>query len=122
MKALHDFLPQAQGKDWHLANAGQRVQIIKKCDKNWGKLEFGTELVTSNDGSLATLLGASPGASVSVQAMIHLLERCFEGRMKDVVWQKKMQQLVPSYGESLIENADLLHQVRDRTLKTLKLV
>ena len=122
LKALHDFLPQAQGKDWHLANAGQRVQIIKKCDKNWGKLEFGTELVTSNDGSLATLLGASPGASVSVQAMIHVLERCFEGRMKDAAWQKKMQQLVPSYGESLIENADLLHQVRDRTLKTLKLV
>ena len=122
LKALHDFLPQAQGKDWHLANAGQRVQIIKKCDKNWGKLEFGTELVTSNDGSLATLLGASPGASVSVQAMIHVLERCFEGRMKDAAWQNKMQQLVPSYGESLIDNADLLHQVRDRTLKTLKLV
>ena len=121
LKALHDFLPQAQGKDWHLANAGQRVQIIKKCDKNWGKLEFGTELVTSKDGSLATLLGASPGASVSVQAMIHVLERCFEGRMKDAAWQKKMQQLVPSYGESLIENADLLHQVRNRTLKTLKL-
>jgi len=121
MQALNEFLPQAQAKDWHLANAGQRVQIIKKCDKNWGKLEFGTEIVTSTDGSLATLLGASPGASISVQAMIHVIERCFSTQIKGDNWQKKMRALVPSYGESLINNKDLLLQVRQRTLKTLKL-
>ena len=121
MQALHEFLPEALAKDWHLASAGQRVQIIKKCDKNWGKLEFGTEIVASADGSLATLLGASPGASISVQAMIHVIERCFGAQIKSSDWQKKMRELVPNYGESLIDNKDLLLQVRQRTLKTLKL-
>ncbi len=121
MNALREFLPNAQSADWQLANAGQRVQIIKKCDKKMGKLEFGTEIVAAQDGSLATLLGASPGASVSVQAMIDVIERCFSNQLNTNTWQKKMKQLVPSYGESLIENADLLKTVRTRTLNTLKL-
>ena len=121
MRALREFLPQARSEDWQLANAGQRVQIIKKCDEKMGKLEFGTEIVASNDGSLAALLGASPGASVSVKAMIDVLERCFAAQLKTSAWQQKIKQLVPSYGESLIENADLLKTVRARTLKTLKL-
>jgi len=121
MNALRDFIPQAESKDWQLANAGQRVQIIKKCDQQWGKLEFGTEIVTAADGSLATLLGASPGASVAVQAMINIVERCFSTQLQDSAWQHKLKQLVPSYGESLIEDAALLKQVRTRTLKTLQL-
>ncbi|WP_020168483.1 MULTISPECIES: malate dehydrogenase (quinone) [Methylotenera] len=121
MRALREFLPQAKSEDWQLANAGQRVQIIKKCDEKMGKLEFGTEIVAAQDGSLAALLGASPGASVSVQAMIDVLERCFSAQLKTPAWQQKMQQLVPSYGESLIENADLLKTIRKRTLSTLKL-
>ena len=121
MRALREFLPQAKSEDWQLANAGQRVQIIKKCDEKMGKLEFGTEIVAAKDGSLAALLGASPGASVSVQAMINVLERCFATQLKSPEWQQKMQQLVPSYGESLIENADLLKTIRKRTLSTLKL-
>jgi malate dehydrogenase (quinone) len=121
MHALHEFLPQAESKDWQLANAGQRVQIIKKCDQQWGKLEFGTEILASADGSLATLLGASPGASVAVQAMIDIVERCFSSQLQEKSWQQKLKQLVPSYGESLIEDAALLKQVRARTLKTLKL-
>ncbi|MES2579557.1 MAG: malate dehydrogenase (quinone) [Pseudomonadota bacterium] len=121
MQALREFLPQAKSEDWQLASAGQRVQIIKKCNEKLGKLEFGTEIVASQDGSLAALLGASPGASVSVQAMIDVLERCFPTQLKTANWQKKMKQLVPSYGESLIENAGLLKTVRKRTLNTLKL-
>ena len=121
MRALREFLPQAKSEDWQLANAGQRVQIIKKCDEKMGKLEFGTEIVASQDGSLAALLGASPGASVSVQAMIDVIERCFASQLNTYVWQQKMKQLVPSYGESLIENADLLKTVRTRTLSVLKL-
>ena len=121
MNALREFLPNAINGDWRLEDAGQRVQIIKNCEDNWGKLEFGTEIVAAKDGTLAALLGASPGASVSVQAMIDVLERCFSVQLNSATWQKKIKQLVPSYGESLTENADLLKTVRNRTLATLKL-
>ena len=121
MNALRQFLPNAVNADWKLEDAGQRVQIIKNCNKKWGKLEFGTEIVAAKDGTLAALLGASPGASVSVQAMIDVLERCFSAQLNEADWQQKMKQLVPSYGESLIENAGLLKATRTRTLETLKL-
>jgi malate dehydrogenase (quinone) len=67
------------------------------------------------------LLGASPGASTSVQAMIEVIERCFKQRMKSAEWKLKMKEMIPSYGESLDENVKLLHEVRSRTLRTLKL-
>lgn len=117
--SLQEFYADAVEADWELASAGQRVQIIKGCDTKGGRLEFGTEIVTSKDGTLASLLGASPGASVSVQAMLEVIERCFSSRMSD--WQPKLKQMIPSYGESLDENAALLHTVRERTLATLKL-
>ena len=122
MDALRAFLPQANSADWQLANAGQRVQIIKNCEDNWGKLEFGTEIVAAKDGTLAALLGASPGASVSVQAMIDVLERCFAKQLNSTDWQQKMKTLVPSYGESLIDNASLLKKVRQHNLKVLNLM
>ena len=121
MDALREFLPQANSADWKLANAGQRVQIIKKCEKKWGKLEFGTEIVATQDGSLAALLGASPGASVSVQAMIHVIEQCFGTQLKHQVWNEKLKSLIPSYGQSLIVDSDLLRKVRKHTLSTLQL-
>ena len=121
MATLSHFYPEAKNTDWHLENAGKRVQIIKRCDDKGGKLEFGTEIVASEDGTLAALLGASPGASVSVQAMINVIEKCFSTQMQSTAWQAKMKTLVPSYGESLVENAELLRNVRARTLKTLKL-
>jgi malate dehydrogenase (quinone) len=116
MDALRRFFPEAKDGEWTLANAGQRVQVIKH-----GKLEFGTEVVTAADGTLAALLGASPGASVAVQAMINIVERCFRERMQDAGWQLRMKDMIPSYGQSLIENADLLRSVRARTLSTLGL-
>ncbi|HZV98211.1 MAG TPA: malate dehydrogenase (quinone) [Methylophilaceae bacterium] len=119
--SLSNFYPQAKAEDWSLAIAGQRVQIIKNCSEKGGKLEFGTEIVASQDGSLAALLGASPGASVAVQAMIDILERCFRERMKDDAWQSKMRDMVPSYGESLVDDAELLKAVRQRTLSVLAL-
>lgn len=121
MNALRDFLSNAVNSDWTLENAGQRVQIIKQCNEKWGKLEFGTEIVAAKDGTLAALLGASPGASVSVKAMIDVIERCFSQQMKSDAWQQKMKALVPSYGESLINDATLLQSTRKRTLSTLKL-
>jgi malate dehydrogenase (quinone) len=121
MQTLRQFYPKAQNADWHLESAGKRVQVIKHCDDNGGKLEFGTEIVAAQDGSIAALLGASPGASVSVQAMMNVLERCFADDSKAEAWQQKIKSLVPSYGESLIENEALLKTVRARTLKILKL-
>ena len=121
VKSLRNFYPQAKAEDWTLANAGQRVQIIKGCDHKGGKLEFGTEIVASKDGSLAALLGASPGASTSVQAVIEVLERCFAERMQTSDWQNKMKQMVPSYGASLVDDAALLKTVRTRTLAALGL-
>lgn len=120
--ALRNFFPEAQEDDWVLARAGQRVQIIKKDAQGRGKLEFGTELVASQDGTLAALLGASPGASIAAKAMIDVLERCFAKRMASDAWQRKMQEMVPSHGHSLLEDAKLLDQIRPRTLATLKLV
>lgn len=121
VKSLRNFYPQAKAGDWILANAGQRVQIIKQCDDKGGKLEFGTEIVAAQDGSLAALLGASPGASTSVQAMIQVIERCFDKRMQTSEWQTKMKAMVPSYGESLVKDAKLTKMVRDRTLASLGL-
>ena len=121
MQALRQFYPQARDEDWHLEHAGKRVQIIKNCDEKGGKLEFGTEIVAASDGSLAALLGASPGASVSVQAMLDVLEKCFKNEMASEAWQEKLKQAIPSFGESLIENAELLKKVRQENLQTLKL-
>ena len=122
VKDCVDNWDKAKAEDWRLEIAGQRVQIIKKDAKGHGKLEFGTEIVAAKDGSLAALLGASPGASTAVQAMIDVIERCFKDRIASPEWQGRMKTLVPSYGQSLVKDADLLKQVRQRTLSTLKLV
>jgi malate dehydrogenase (quinone) len=119
--SLQEFYLDAKEEDWELASAGQRVQIIKTCESKGGRLEFGTEIVTNNDGTLASLLGASPGASTSVQAMIAVIEHCFPERVASIEWQQKLKQMIPSYGESLDENEELLHLVRERTLATLGL-
>ncbi len=121
MASLKDYFPSADPQDWTLAKAGQRVQIIKKNADGSGKLEFGTELVASRDGTLAALLGASPGASIAVHAMLGVLERCFKERLASEAWQARLKAMMPSFGQSLIENPDLLQSVRTATLKTLKL-
>ncbi len=118
--SLRDYFPGAEAGKWTLAQAGQRVQIIKKDGKGRGKLEFGTELVSSKDGSMAALLGASPGASVAAQAMIEVIERCFAERLPEGL-QDRLKALVPSYGESLVEDAALLERIRPQVLDTLNL-
>jgi malate dehydrogenase (quinone) len=120
MDSLREYFPQAVSDKWTLADAGQRVQIIKKDGTNGGKLEFGTELVAAKDGSLAALLGASPGASVAVQAMIEVIERCMTDRL-DEGWQTQLKEWIPSYGESLIEDDELLNRTRENTLSVLGL-
>lgn len=122
VNALRNFYPEAKEQDWTLAKAGQRVMIIKKDENGKGKLEFGTEMVTAKDGSLAVLLGASPGASTSVQAMIEVIERCFKDKLNQPSYKKKMLEMIPSYGQSLIENETLLNKIKANSLKTLKLL
>lgn len=117
---LRGYFPNCKEDDWTLAEAGQRVQVIKKDAEGRGKLEFGTELVAAKDGSLAALLGASPGASVSVQAMIEVLERCFKDKMQSE-WKARLKEIIPSYGEDLKTNEALLNSIREHTLSTLKL-
>ncbi len=121
MKALREYFPNAKDEDWSLAIAGQRVQIIKKDPKLGGKLEFGTEVVASTDGSVAALLGASPGASVATQAMLQVLNKCFGKQMASEAWQTKLKTMIPSYGQSLTNDPALLQDVRQRTLSTLGL-
>ena len=128
MESLREYFPNAQSKNWTLAQAGQRVQIIKKEGSAGGKLEFGTELVAAKDGSLAALLGASPGASVAAQAMIEVIERCLASRLDarldaplEGSWKNRLKEWIPSYGESLIDNRELLMSTRENTLSVLGL-
>lgn len=119
--ALREYLPEAEAKDWQLAIAGQRVQVIKKDKNEGGVLEFGTELVTSADGSLAALLGASPGASTAVAVMIDVLKKCFAAQMETAEWKEKIKMIIPSYGEKLSDNGALVKTVREQTTKLLEL-
>jgi malate dehydrogenase (quinone) len=115
MKALREFVPTARLEDWSLEVAGQRVQIIKKDPVHGGKLEFGTELVTSADGSLAALLGASPGASTAAATMLDLIGRCFKEQAQTEAWQSGLRRMVPSFGHDLSKDPERLKTIRDRT-------
>jgi len=121
MAALREYFPNARREDWELEVAGQRVQVIKKDPKRGGVLEFGTEVVSAADGSIAALLGASPGASTAVSIMLGLLDRCFRNKLTTTAWQTKLKQMIPSYGESLGRNAQLLEEIREHTSEVLGL-
>jgi malate dehydrogenase (quinone) len=118
--ALREFFPNAKQEDWRPEVAGQRVQIIKKDPTHGGILEFGTELVGSADHSIVAMLGASPGASTAVAIMIQVIEDCFAEKLKNGGWFVKLKELIPSYGQSLAENA-LCQQVRATTAAVLNI-
>ena len=121
MEALREYLPDAKSEDWELETAGQRVQVIKKDAEEGGKLEFGTEVITSADGSIAALLGASPGASTAVSIMLDVMNRCFPEKMQSEAWQEKLREMIPSYGQSINANIPLLRQARYNAAQVLKL-
>ena len=121
MRKLNVFMPAAELKDWKAMFAGQRVQIIKKDAKGRGSLQFGTEVITSSDGSLAALLGASPGASTVVDIMLQVLERCFGTEMQSNEWKDKLIQMVPSYKRSLEENITHFNECRSQTAQVLQM-
>jgi malate dehydrogenase (quinone) len=121
LAALREYLPNAHPEDWELAMAGQRVQVIKKDDKEGGVLEFGTEVVSAADGSLAALLGASPGASTAVSIMVSLIQRCFPAQAAQPEWQEKWRRMIPSFGQSLNDNPALVEEIRAFTHEVLGL-
>ncbi|CAE09891.1 malate dehydrogenase (quinone) [Wolinella succinogenes] len=121
IEVLKEYMPKAEFGDWELKIAGQRVQIIKPDAKNRGSLQFGTEVVASNDGSLAALLGASPGASTAVEAMLGVLEKCFKKELETPLWKEKLQEMIPSYGHPLSDDLGRLNENRRYTSGLLHL-
>jgi len=120
MEELREFIPNAKSEEWDLVVAGQRVQVIKDtAEGGKGTLQFGTEVITAADGSIAALLGASPGASTAVHVMLEVIKKCFPQHMKE--WQAKIKEMIPSYGVSLMENPELLHEIHTSTTETLGL-
>ncbi|HHK1997171.1 TPA: malate dehydrogenase (quinone) [Pseudomonas aeruginosa] len=121
LEALRKFYPEARAEDWRLEVAGQRVQIIKKDPKKGGILQFGTELVAAHDGSIATLLGASPGASVTVSIMLGLIERCFPEQARSPEWSAKLKEIFPAREKELESDAELYRSVSSRCSEVLEL-
>jgi malate dehydrogenase (quinone) len=118
IESLKEFVPFADAKDWELYEAGQRAQVIKPT-KSGGVLQFGTEVIAAKDGSIAGLLGASPGASVSVSVMLDVLRKFYPEQPAS--WQKTYAKLIPSFGKSLNSNPELARKSLAATAKTLKL-
>lgn len=116
--ALRDFVPSAQDTEWEKVVAGQRVQVIKPNGRG-GTLEFGTAVVNAADGSIAGLLGASPGASTAVDAMVDVLKRCFPAKFAD--WTPALEEMIPSLGRDLAEEPALFTEQFERSTRTLKL-
>ena len=118
VQALREFAPGAVDSDWELDVAGQRVQVIRRKGAG-GVLEFGTTVLSAADGSIAGLLGASPGASTAVPAMLDVMERCFADQWQS--WQPKLKEMVPSLGTELSNEPKLFDEVWAHGSKILKL-
>ncbi|TLX57500.1 malate dehydrogenase (quinone) [Stutzerimonas nosocomialis] len=121
LETLRGFYPEAKAEDWRLEVAGQRVQIIKKDPKKGGILQFGTELVAARDGSIAALLGASPGASVTVSIMLELIERCFPEKAQSQAWASKLAEIFPAREKLLAADAEVYREVTARSDERLGL-
>ncbi|MEV7429919.1 malate dehydrogenase (quinone) [Nocardioides sp. NPDC092400] len=119
LKELQAFFPDARAEDWEKITAGQRVQVIKDVPGQGGVLQFGTEVITARDGSIAGLLGASPGASTAVPAMLDVMARCFPDEMAD--WRPSLEKAIPSYGRRLSDDPELARTVLAQTSYSLDL-
>ncbi|MFJ7921007.1 malate dehydrogenase (quinone) [Lysinibacillus fusiformis] len=120
MEELREFIPNAKSDDWDIIVAGQRVQVIKDTEAGGkGTLQFGTEVVSATDGSIAALLGASPGASTAVHVMLEVINKCFPQHINE--WEAKIKEMIPSYGLSLAEHPELLKEINATTDEALRL-
>ncbi|WP_407662559.1 malate dehydrogenase (quinone) [Microbacterium saperdae] len=115
--SLRTFMPTAKDEDWTLIDAGQRAQVMKKDPEKGGVLQFGTEVVAASDGSIAGLLGASPGASTAVPIMLSLLKSCFPEEYPG--WEAELRALIPTFGEQLNKDAALAEESTTATAATL---
>jgi malate dehydrogenase (quinone) len=119
MAALREFMPTAKDRDWELITAGQRVQVMKKDPEKGGVLQFGTEIITGAEGTIAGLLGASPGASTAAPIMLDVLGRCFPDRILD--WEPKLREMIPSLGRELSADPAVADASLTETAKVLEL-
>jgi len=118
IESLREFVPNAKAEDWELYEAGQRAQVIKPVN-GLGILQFGTEVISSADGSIAGLLGASPGASVATRVMLDVASRMFPENTNP--WMQKIARSVPSFGVKLNDDPTRARESLSRTARTLKL-
>ena len=116
-RALREFAPRARRGDWRLITAGQRVQIMKRNANGKAVIQFGTEVVSSADGTIAGLLGASPGASTAVPIMLDVMAKCFPDRL--AAWEPQLERMIPSYGSQLSSNKAEAKSTLTRTAKAL---
>jgi malate dehydrogenase (quinone) len=119
VRVLREFAPSAADSDWELTVAGQRVQVIRRAKRTGGVLEFNTALLSSADGSIAGLLGGSPGASTAVPIMLDVLQRCFPNRYQ--AWLPTLKEMVPSLGAELSREPALYDEVWSWGSKVLQL-
>ena len=113
MKVLHVFYPAAEAKDWKLIDAGIRVQAIKKTDGEAGIVHYGTEVITNADRTISALLGASPGASVSVHIVLEVIRKCFPELLASADGKARMKEMIPVHDVDikLPENAGYFREV-----------
>ncbi|GAA2750061.1 malate:quinone oxidoreductase [Amnibacterium kyonggiense] len=117
--SLQEFYPDADPKDWYPLGAGQRAQVIKKDPKKGGVLQFGTEVVSGADGTIAGLLGASPGASTAAAIMLDVVRRSFPDRL--AAWEPELRRLIPTYGSLLSDDPRNARRIQESTARTLGL-
>ena len=119
VRMLREFVPSARDSDWRLRLAGQRVQVIRRDRRKGGVLDFNTTLLSAGDGSIAGLLGGSPGASTAVPIMLDVLQRCFAERYQS--WLPTLKEMVPSLGAQLSREPALYAEVWSWSSKALQL-
>jgi malate dehydrogenase (quinone) len=124
LEVLRIFYPNAQEKDWKLKDGGIRVQAIKKTDGEAGIVHYGTEVLTSADKSMSALLGASPGASVSVNIVMEVIKTSFPHLLEGEAGKKRIQQFIPTYGDDMRLESNAAHfaELQQRARKALQLI
>jgi malate dehydrogenase (quinone) len=123
IKLLRTFYPEVDQKDWRLEDAGIRVQAIKREDGEAGIVHFGTEIVTDQDKSIAALLGASPGASVSVALMLEVVKNCMPHLLESEDAARTLKEMIPTHDVPLQDasHADQFRSVHEGCTELLKL-
>lgn len=67
--------------------AGRSARAIISATRRRAVLRLGTEVVSDDEGTVAALLGASPGASTAAPIMLQLMEKVFKDKVNSPEWQ-----------------------------------